>query len=1000
MSELTASDFTGFFQAVHGYEPFPWQRMLVERVLQRGWPEGIDLPTASGKTACIDVAVFVLALAAKGKRLLLDHPARRRIFFVVDRRIVVDEAYQRARRLADRLQQASEGIVRRVADKLRGLAGGETPLVASRLRGGTLRDDAWRLSPVQPSVITSTVDQTGSRLLFRSYGSSHLSSPIEAALTGCDSLILLDEAHCAVPFLQTARGVQRYMGPDWVEADGPLSAPMTFCILSATLPDEVQEIFPAPQEREAALGSAVLQQRIEAAKPAELVQARRPRQREWSLGEPVAEDDLVLAAAQRAADLVHSEQHKRIAVMVNRVATAGAIHSQLRQAAETAGLDADVVLMTGRMRPVDRDVLVDRWSPVLRAGAGEEPSRPVVLVTTQCLEVGADFSFDALVTECASLDALRQRFGRLNRLGEFGAVDAAVMVRRGDTKPDDKLDDSKPLDWIYGNALARAWNWLTAHADDDRFDFGISAVEAKLPADRGELATLLAPSPDAVVLLPAHVDLLCETAPQPTPGPDVSLFLHGPQRHRPEARVVFRADLTTPDRRGWQREWVDAVCLLPPLTAEALTVPLPVLRRWLTSQPATDELAEVGDVEGQRSRELKDEAARGQPFVIWRGLRDTVVSHSPNDIRPNETVVVRADDNLADALGYAFTRLPGAPLDAAEHAYQTARQQHVLRLLPAVLKTWAGVEPVAELLSWAQDEEHEAAMLPELLRRLAEHQDDPQGATPALPDWLREAAAALAKQPTQKKAHPSGGLILLGPTASDAGAESTLDFGDADDTLAATDQPVALDAHTQDVVGLAQTWAERCLPDPLAEALVAAAKLHDLGKADGRFQVLLHGDEAASAVAMEKGLLLAKSEGPRHLSSAIRRLREAIGLPEGFRHEMLSMQTAEVSVCLPHDRDLVELVLHLIASHHGHGRPFAPVAQDDELPGVEARVSDTTFRLTHEQREGLIPPHRLDSGVPERFWRLTRRYGWWGLAYLEAILRLADRRASAAEAAM
>jgi CRISPR-associated endonuclease/helicase Cas3 len=88
-----------------------------------------------------------------------------------------------------------------------------------------------------------------------------------------------------------------------------------------------------------------------------------------------------------------------------------------------------------------------------------------------------------------------------------------------------------------------------------------------------------------------------------------------------------------------------------------------------------------------------------------------------------------------------------------------------------------------------------------------------------------------------------------------------------------------------------------------------------------------------------------------------------------------------------------DLVIHLVGTHHGRGRPFwRPVS--DPTPEVVEMVHDDGTVLSSPSDHKI---ERLDSGWTDRFWRVTNRYGYWGLAYLEAILRLADHRASQEE---
>lgn len=720
MNPLTLDDFDAYFRELHGDDrpPYDWQCRLARRVIKGdedtkpAWPPAIDLPTGSGKTSCLDIAVFALACQAAWKKS--NRTAPRRIFFCVNRRVIVDEASRRGEQigcaiwLAERNADDTKPTLRRVAHALRTISSHadpkRPPLDVLELRGGIYRDNRWARSATQPTIVCTTIDQLGSRLLFRGYGVSPNAAPVQAALIAYDSLVLLDEAHISRPFLQTLEFVKRYLNPkQW--AKEPLGiSPMVLVPMTATPPEGVSDtdvVRLGPKDRE----NRGLDNRLKAAKWAKLLNS----------------PDIVQAAATEAASLAN-DRPVAVGIIVNRVAAAKAIYERLR----ASHPDAVAELVIGSMRPIDRGRQAERLRPIVGPDRPKVTTATSFVVATQCLEVGADYDFDALVTECASLDALRQRFGRLNRGGRDIDAVGVILIDSEQVKAESKWDDdaqwdgAKPLDPIYGNALTRTWNWLTERADviriDSasgertarrgrnaaqsvvevrRFNFGIDAVQPLYDSlSEDDCKRLSAPSAslNAPVMLPAYVDFWCQTSPRPTPDPEVALFIHGPQSGEPDVQVCWRADLVEDDRlkrKNHDWDWCDLVGLLSPTAAECMSVPISRVRRWLTDESENPDQGDLlgttdaapssrqggGGKSSQQKRLVPSRAG-----VLWRGSREgeSNVIGSPDELRPGDTLVLPASAEGWNDLGF----VPSAPIDIAEVAFRTARDRAILRLHP------------------------------------------------------------------------------------------------------------------------------------------------------------------------------------------------------------------------------------------------------------------------------------------------------------------------------
>jgi CRISPR-associated endonuclease/helicase Cas3 len=232
-------------------------------------------------------------------------------------------------------------------------------------------------------------------------------------------------------------------------------------------------------------------------------------------------------------------------------------------------------------------------------------------------------------------------------------------------------------------------------------------------------------------------------------------------------------------------------------------------------------------------------------------------------------------------------------------------------------------------------------------------------------EWYADREKTVRRRRRLDESEPPEGMrlirrILLPGGGEDADPDYWYWFELGNEGGTSAKQSVEWSVHVGDVEHVSgEIGAKLPLGDTLRRAVILAAKFHDHGKRRKLFQAIIGN-------ARYPNLLLAKSgkQGGR--------------VEEQYRHEFGSLadfgKDPEFQNLAADEKDLV---LHLIAAHHGRARPH--------FPTDEAFDPDQTVALAEA----------IAREVPRRFARLQRKYGRWGLAYLESLLRAADWAASA-----
>lgn len=991
--------------------PFPWQLDLLRRFRQARVVSSLDIPTGLGKTAVMAVWLVARALGAA---------LPRRLVYVVDRRAVVDQATEVAEALRE--------WVAREPGVASALGLGDRRLPISTLRGQHVDNRVWLEDPSLPAIIVGTVDMVGSRILFSGYGVSSKMRPYHAGLLGADTLLVLDEAHLVPAFEDLLSHVEREsdsFGPKEASLRA-LVPPFRLLSLSATGRQiDTTTLTLSDDDRR----NPIVRKRLAAKKALSIVDLVSVTEATATPDDSESADDadeaikknkgpkLAGVLAKQAWEMTtQGSAQVRCLVFCNARKDAAAVAAELRNLAKSATApEPTIELFVGGRRVKERTQARNALARLgFLADITVTLDRSAFLIATSAGEVGVDLDTDHMVCDLVAWERMVQRLGRVNRRGD-GDAKVVVVVDREPTPSDSttkalekreasntakgQLDElTKKLDALLGAKVSvpkgqKQRQSSDAKAaeekrkqDEKKLKKSISACQKRIKAFKDEDAKIVARheaaaaqhlalrkllaavgeegslSPDALLTLRGRQDLAdalrdattveplrpaltrplvdawSMTSLDEHPGrPEVDPWLRGFRPNDPpQTTVVWRRHLPVRadgsfDAKAAKRFFEAA----PPHTSEQLETETHLVLDWLIERAAT-----VSDATGEALLNAEQVVAvalgrRGEPKG-WRTLRQLAAAKSKGK---NENENKEAKKAREQARRELEKLLVGATLVV---------DARIGGLSDGLLNEKANTTVEAAddgSTSWlARPDVGEVPVTGFRIRVLgAREEDESAWRTTPGPGWVRRHLFVTSVVDGE----PSTALAIDG-WAGDAATE---------EERAEADRPQELDEH--------QSWAEDCarqiaqrlgIETVRANLLALAARLHDEGKRAARWQ--------RAFKAPIDGRPYAKTKGPIDFD-----------LLDGYRHELGSLPYVEAHNDFKAlGTDDQDFVLHLIAAHHGFARPVIGTSGCDDAPPsiVEERA----------------------RAVALRFARLSRRWGPWGLAWWEALLRSADQTAS------